>query len=252
MILRSFSNHINNADWTAVFIELLVVIVGVYGAFQLERWGEELREGRNERVLLEQLHNEIERAYPKMEEQAHDGKGIFTGIMEVASILMKPVGSGELNDEQCNRIFQVSILSWDPLVLTTLDEMVSNGVHSQLDDRELRALLFSLKAEMRGFDTYMQLVRPQQNLLMDQYPNLLPRGVEDGKRVMICNTDGMRASQGFINHLMSNIGRHNGMVSNLEQELAALGQIHNKLDEVLETSGAEKITLHEKSAEDNP
>ena len=171
---------------------------------------------------------------------------------QVASMLMQPVGSGELNDDQCNRLFRISVLSWDPLTLTTLDEMVSSGVHSQLDDRELRTLLFSLKTEMQGFSDYIQLVRPQHNILMDLYPNLLPRGIDaDGESFMRCDTDGMRARQDFINHLMSNLGRYGGFVNLLNQQLEDLRHIHGKLDEVLEMSNTEEIALHENnSAED--
>jgi len=236
-----------NMHWPAVAVELLVVVVGVYAAFQLENWGDDVRENRREMMLLEQLHNELEYAYPLMEQQAETRRLHVDNAMQVAAMLMQPAGSGGLDDEQCSEIFSISILGWKPLSLTTLDEMVSSGVHSQLDDRELRTLLFSLQAEMRSLGTYMQLVREQQNPLMDQYPDLLPRGVDaDGEAFMHCDTDGMRASQAFINHLMSNIGRYGGMVNSLEKQMDALRSIHSKLDEVLNTTNVEKVTLHEK------
>ena len=227
-------------------IELLVVIVGVYGAFQLERWGEERRESQREWMLLEQLHNEIEVADPLIEAQAQARKSVLNKTIQAASVLMQPPGSGELDDDQCFQIFRISVLSWDPLTLTTLDEMVSSGAHSQLDDRELRTLLFSLKADMQGFSDYMQVVRPAHNVLVDLYPDLLPRGIDaDGESFIHCDTDGMRARQDFINHLMSNIGRYGGFANLLEQQLGALRKIHSKLDRVLKTSGTEEIALHE-------
>ncbi len=244
--LRKISNHIKNGDWPIVFIELLVVFVGVYGAFQLERWGEERRESKNEWVLLEQLHNEIEIAYPRMEAQATSRRININDTLSAASVLMQPVGSGELPDDQCSQIFWVSVLGWQPLTLTTLDEMVSSGMHSHIDDRELRALLFSLNAGMQHFSGYMQLVRGQQIILMDMYPELLPRGVDENRETFFeCNTDGMRASQAFINHLMSNIGRYGGMVRSLESELEDLRHIHDRLDVVLDASNQEKVNLHE-------
>lgn len=253
MILKKTINHVSSANWPAVLIELLVVIVGVYGAFQLERWGEERRESQREWILLEQLHNEIEVAYPIIEAQAQARRKVLNETNQAASILMQSPGSGELDDDQCYQMFRISVLSWDPLTLTTLDEMVSSGAHSQLDDHELRTLLFSLKADMQGFNDYIHLVRPQHNILMDLYPNLLPRGIgADGESFIHCDTDGMRASQDFINHLMSNIGRYGGFANLLDQQLNALRNIHDKLDKVLETSGDENIALHDNTpAEDN-
>lgn len=245
MILRKLSNDISSANWSAVLIELLIIVVGVYGAFQVERWGEDRREGREERVLLEQLHNEIELAYPAMEAQFLENRDLVTRGQEVVNILMQPVGSGELNDEQCDVIFSISILRREPLTLITLDEMVSSGKHSQLDDRELRALLFTLKSKMHAMEVFSHLIRPQQNILMDMYPELMPRGIDgSGERFINCNADGMRTSQAFINHLMSNLGRNGGLSASKGREFKALQRLHEKLDEVLETSGPEKTSLH--------
>lgn len=81
---------------------------------------------------------------------------------------------------------------------------------------------------------------------MDQYPNLMPRGVDaNGDRFVHCDTDGMRTNQGFINHLMSNIGRYGGMVGRFEEQLDSLQSVHAKLDEVLQGSGTKNDELHE-------
>ena len=160
---------------------------------------------------------------------------------------MQATGSGSLNTEQCEELFSISILASYPLSLTTLDEMVNSGVHSQLDDRELSSLLFSLTADKNHLSTYIQLVRSQQNILMDVYPDLMPRRVDaNGKELIHCDTDGMRASQAFINLLLSNIGRYRGLVGRLDEQLNALQEIHIKLDEVL---GNEDIALHEDKAD---
>jgi hypothetical protein len=248
--LGKIGNHLSAGNWASVLVELLVVVVGVYGAFQLENWGEELRESQREYMLLEQLHNEIQYAFPLMEEQFENRKLTANAATQVAEILMQPVGAGELTTEQCAEIFEVSVLKWNSLSLTTLDEMVGSGVLSQLQNRELSTLLFSLQADMNFLAAYMQLVRSQQIILMDVYPDLVPRGIDaKGEAFQQCNTDGMRASQAFINHLMSNRGRYMGMAGRLEQELNSLSQIHIKLDEVLQTSGSNAITLHENQSD---
>lgn len=245
MILKNISNDIANANWLAVLIELVIIVAGVYGAFQLERWGEERRERQEERVLLEQLHNEIELAYPAMQDRFNEYRDLVAQVKEVSIALMQPAGSGELSDDQCLLTFRVSILRREPLTLITLDEMVSSGKHSKLDNRELRALLFTLKSKIHAVEVFSQLIRPQHNILMDMYPELIRRGVdENGQGFMNCDTDGMRASQGFINHLLSNLGRLGGLASFKGREFEALQNLHERLDEVLETSGSEKASLH--------
>lgn len=234
MIRERFSRHFRSNNSRAVFIELLVVLLGVYGAFQLERWGEERRESRNERILLEQLQNEIELAEPRMEEQFQDHKDRISRTREVASILIQPVGSGELSSDQCSAILRVSIVPWTPLTLTALDEMVSSDAHSRLADRELRTLLFYLRAQIRMMNSEMQLVRSYQKHLPDDYPELLRRGfASDGSRFLKCNTDGMRTSQSFMNHLVSNYARIRSVTGTMEDELEALQSVRRRLDQVL-------------------
>lgn len=237
MLRERFSKHLGSINWRAVFIELLVVLLGVYGAFQLERWGEERREYTNARFLLEQLKNEIELAEPLMEKQLQDHRDNISDIITVASLLAQPAGSGALDQAQCSAVLRVSTLPWNPLTLTALDEMVSSNVHSRLADRELRTLLFSLRAEMQHMNSEMQLVRPLQKHLPDEYPHLLPRGFDsDGNRILECNTDDMRTNQGFMNHLVSNYGRMRAVTGSLEEELEALQTVHRRLDEVLGNS----------------
>lgn len=252
MILKKISNDIANANWLAVLIELVIIVAGVYGAFQLERWGENRRESREEQVMLEQLHNEIELASPVMEARLLQYQDLVSSAVEVGSVLMHPVGSKELSDDQCDRIFRISILGREPLTLISLDEMVSSGKHSQLDDRDLRTLLFTLKSKIQAMEVFSQMIRPQQNILMDMYPELMPRGIDDsGEMLMNCDTDGMRGSQGFINHLMSNLGRYRGFAGFKGREFEALQNIHDKLDEVLETSNSEGMALHDKAPQES-
>lgn len=234
MVIERIIEQIKAANWTVVVIELLVVFVGVYGAFQLERWGEEWREARYERTLLEQLHGEIVLAVPLMENQVRSKTETESGIERVATLLMQPPGSGDFSAEQCAYIFGISIMLHSPLTLISLDELTSSGVHSQLDDHQLRTLLFTLKSRSQQSESLIRYIGPNMITLMDEYPELIPRGVDsEGAPFMHCHADGMRNNQAFINHLMSNYGRQRGVVGRLEREFDALVQVHVRLDEVL-------------------
>ena len=79
----------------SIFGILIPDIVGVYGAFQLENWGEEPREKQCERMLPEQLHSEIEYAYPLMEAQVESRARHVSGATQVASRLMQAYAIGQ-------------------------------------------------------------------------------------------------------------------------------------------------------------
>ena len=159
--------------------------MGVYGAFQLEGWGEEWREARDEHMLLEQLHSEVVLAAPLMEEQLQGVGHTLTGTTDALSLLMQAVGTGELN-------------------------------------------------------SFVQMLRFKEIVLMDIYPELMPRGVgNDGEFFIHCDADRMRVNQGYINHLISNFGRKRGLLSHLNQQFDTLIDIHRRLDHVLSISHAE-------------
>jgi hypothetical protein len=43
MLLRRFSDHVKSQNWFAVTLDVVVVVVGIFLAFQVERWYEERR-----------------------------------------------------------------------------------------------------------------------------------------------------------------------------------------------------------------
>mgnify|MGYP000588526988 CR=1 FL=1 len=70
--------------------------------------------------------------------------------------------------------------------------------------------------------------------LMDDYPELMPRGIDAQQQNFIrCNTDGMRQSQPFINHLASNRGRYGGLSTRWNSVQEVLRQSHVRLDSLL-------------------
>jgi len=67
VFLNRLANHIRRRDWFVVFIELVVVIVGLVLAFQIDRWREESADRKLEAVYLQRLTNDIESDIPPLE-----------------------------------------------------------------------------------------------------------------------------------------------------------------------------------------
>lgn len=67
MYLNRLADHIRKQDWFVVFIELLVVIVGLVLAFQIDRWREDAAERKLEAVYLQRLAGDIASDIPQLE-----------------------------------------------------------------------------------------------------------------------------------------------------------------------------------------
>lgn len=59
MILQSVSRAVRKQDWSVVFIELLVVVVGLVLAFQADRWWEERADRSREQEYIARLIAEV-------------------------------------------------------------------------------------------------------------------------------------------------------------------------------------------------
>lgn len=60
MLLRRFREHFCDQDWIAVLFDILVVVVGIFLGFQLDRWNEERKETKVERSHLQRLRTDLE------------------------------------------------------------------------------------------------------------------------------------------------------------------------------------------------
>ena len=58
MILRRIGRKLREQDWFAVVVEIVAVVFGVFLGLQVSSWNDERQERRDERQILERLHEE--------------------------------------------------------------------------------------------------------------------------------------------------------------------------------------------------
>ena len=67
MFVRRLGKSIRNQDWFTVLVELLVVMIGLVAAFQVDRWWED-RGGRlDEEMYIARLILDLEQDIPSLE-----------------------------------------------------------------------------------------------------------------------------------------------------------------------------------------
>jgi len=236
MLLRRLIQHVEETNWFLVTLDLLVVLLGLWGAFELENWNAERRERKVELDLVSQLHDEIVLEAPGLERQLEFRREVWSLAAEVAQILNQPGEIEPLSEAQCRSMLRISILSRMPLKLLSLREMVSSGYLSTMRDRALKQALLRLNDVEENALSQIDLVRPMHWVLVDRYPELLPRSLDashDTSRIMACDAGGMRDSRAFRNHLISDLGRYGGVIDSEGDLVEALQEVHRRLDERL-------------------
>lgn len=71
MIFRRIKAHIEKENWFAVFIDFLIVVVGVFIGIQVANWNEEKTLTNNETELLRELKKETQRAIVLTDQKIH-------------------------------------------------------------------------------------------------------------------------------------------------------------------------------------
>ncbi len=155
MIIKRMAQAIRRQDWFAVFVEILVVIVGLMLAFQLDRWWEQRGDHAQEAQYIARLLVDIEADIESLEYAVE----LQSMRLELATLLMDVVGDPELAMrrplEFLGAIVQSSYLYTPVLTTHTFEDMRSTGNIRLLRDTDIKNLLYDYygyEADQRQFE----------------------------------------------------------------------------------------------------
>ena len=151
MLLRRITEHVKAQNWTAVFLDFVIVVVGVFMGIQVSNWND----ARSDRIYasnaLQRLENDFQRILARTDRSLEMHRenlaavnrlivGIRTGEFEVTSIK--------------NDINLASNFATPPGPSTAFRELVSGGRLELISNSELSQALHE-------YDDYVTLVRDQ-------------------------------------------------------------------------------------------
>lgn len=150
MILRRVIKHVRNQEWTAIGIEFLIVVLGVFLGIQAQEWSAERGERRLERVYLERLLADIDLSIETTEENRARITGYSEGQWLVVNSLRACTLPEGRRDAFADGIADLGKVGPSVFVLNTMDEMLSAGHFSILRNPDIRDVLNGL-ARDRGY-----------------------------------------------------------------------------------------------------
>ena len=59
MFLRRIIHHVSTQNWTAIWLDLIIVVVGVFLGLQVQEWAQERDRRQLETTYTERLHDEV-------------------------------------------------------------------------------------------------------------------------------------------------------------------------------------------------
>ena len=164
MLLRRVILHVRNQEWTAIWIDLLIVIIGVFLGIQLGNWNAAREAVSLERSYLDRIGAEVQANATLFDEYRHvesNGRG---ATERFASVLNNPSSTDAEIVAATQEFFRVgwTFPMFEPVV-TTFEDIEATGNLQLISDKDLREDIVSLYAK---FDQYQEVLSGNMDWLI--------------------------------------------------------------------------------------
>jgi hypothetical protein len=146
MILAKLAKALRQQNWSAVVIEIIVVVVGILFALQVDNWNENRRERNLEQIYLQRLTADIQGDIDEFKELRH----IFQEKFEFTEELKSGVTPEEIRRDPnslVQRLRYSTFVSLPSVRSATFDELAGSGQLAIIRDLALRSALANYYAE---------------------------------------------------------------------------------------------------------
>lgn len=140
MLYRRVAEHLRAQNWLAVFLDLLIVVVGIYLGLQVNDWNERRLEDQQADATLERLRTD----FGEILEEAESFLAEHQANADALDVLVRAItGEREDPDPEVIRFALKNALKYAPTSRrsSVWSELVSSGQTSLIRDAELRSLL---------------------------------------------------------------------------------------------------------------
>ncbi len=142
MILRHVTAHLREQNWTAIGIELVILVLGVFLGMQVSNWNEEREINQKAAVFTERLTDDLRK-------EAWGYEYLIAYMRDVnknqRQVLDAMAGDISMSDEQfVISAYRATQYKYNDRFRATYDELVSTGTISLIADQQLRETAISM------------------------------------------------------------------------------------------------------------
>lgn len=140
MILRRVIAHLRKQEWTAIFIDLVIVVFGVFIGIQVANWNEARHAQIAESALLGRLEIEFRSIEPDLAQWVQQMEATTASTAAVVDALRRD-RPPENPLEFRRRLARANFLRTVPAISANYVALVSSGDIAAIEDEELRIAL---------------------------------------------------------------------------------------------------------------
>ncbi len=138
MLLRRITQHVKTQNWFAVFVDFLIVVVGIFVGLQVQEWNENRVNRAEAEEYRQRLITDMELSVIANQNQIDQGNLQVAGM----NVILTSLDECELPEAQrtafATGLFQMGKYNMPAMLTGTLDELNATGHFPLLGDVELR------------------------------------------------------------------------------------------------------------------
>ena len=240
MILRRVIKHVRNQEWTAIFIDFFIVVVGVFVGLQVSNWSNAQQDRRDETAIIHALHSEIieteKLAANILDLRTSDAIAIATAT----NILFGLAPHRELTTEECTALGSSHILYFGRTNLPALERLQATGRLDIVRDADLNSALAKLLQRQEA----LELASTLSDMSYDTghlYPDIImtssilehsdTRADLERNVTVACTAESIKQNKGLMADIAKNADAYDAfMRDGLRPWLAQIQDVHRQLD----------------------
>ncbi len=211
MLLRRITKHVTDQNWFAVFLDLIIVVLGVYIGLQVQQWALEKERLNSERQYLHRLHEEVEQLM--VTRIIYDEtRSLFSETLFVVSDLLNGDDQNvSLTDAQCRVITHSAFTTIPPAELPSATELISSGRLDRIATPALRNSILGYVQDVSRVRDLIAAISDGNISLGRAYPQLIKTQLfqRDYMRDSVdllasCDIGDLRENAAFMNDFNNN------------------------------------------------
>ena len=150
--------------WPEYLLEIMVLIIGIYGAFALEEWGDNHEKRSQEQIVLRQLLTDYESNLTQLDQKIAERKSIISNGLKVLDCFDKQHANGD------SLIANLAVLVVDPTFDPIENNLINSGNIHLIQNPILNKLLTNWTSDLVALQ---EIEKVYTNIAYDQYGPLL-------------------------------------------------------------------------------
>jgi len=240
MILRRVVANLKQQQWMSVFIELAIVVLGVFIGLQVDNWNDDRRDRVDEQRYLVRMHADIVRAEGLSQRVRTRRLERLAPLKSASEAVFRRDGRSEISDEECRAIASSHFYNVNVLTSPAITELMSAGRMGIIGDADLRAALIDQRQSEEALHDYISIQFITAGDLPARFPDLIKLesyfdpDMGEVRFHARCDLEGMRANQSFLNQYSENVDRYDAWVQDaLAPWIRKSEKVHELVDSAL-------------------